>query len=241
MDILFYCLILIVAFLYSSVGHGGASGYLALMALFSIDPSLMKSSALVLNIFVSVIAFFAFYKGGHFKWKILLPFIITSVPMAFIGAGIKIEPSVYKIILGICLLFAIARMFFIPTNEHLQNKKLPFLAGSIIGAILGLVSGMIGIGGGIILSPILILFRWSNMKETAAVSAIFIFLNSASGLFGLSLKGLSFSNEIILMMIIAIIGGIFGSFAGSFKLPQLSLKYFLALVLFIASIKLILV
>ena len=239
MEIIFLVSILIVAFLYSSVGHGGASGYLALMALFSIEPSLMRASALVLNLFVSSIAFAAFYKGGHFKMKILLPFVITSIPMSFIGAQIELNPTIYKVILGICLLFAIARMLFIYEKRREKKRPLPFITGMFIGMLLGFVSGLIGIGGGIILSPVILLFNWANMKETAAVSAIFILLNSASGLLGLGLQGFTFNSELAIMVAVAVIGGLAGSFAGSFKLQHMSLKYILATVLMVASIKLL--
>ena len=241
MEIVFLLLIFILAFLYSSVGHGGASGYLALMALFSIDPSLMKSSALLLNVFVSSIAFIAFYRGGHFRWKLLLPFIITSIPMAYLGAGIKINPIMYKGILAVCLIFGIVRMLFMSRTENEKSKPLPFQAGLAIGALLGFISGLIGIGGGIILSPILIIFRWASLKETAAVSAMFILLNSASGLFGLGNTGLNLNSEIITMTGIAITGGIAGSYAGSFKWQYEKLKYTLALVLLIASFKLLII
>jgi uncharacterized protein len=241
MEILFLLLIMVVAFLYASVGHGGASGYLALMAIFSIEPSLMRASALVLNLFVSTIAFVAFYKGGHFKWKILLPFVITSIPMSFLGAQIELNPAIYKFILAIFLLFAVARMLFIKVKSSDEQRPLPFTTGLMIGALLGFLSGLIGIGGGIVLSPVLLLFKWANMKETAAVSALFIFLNSASGLLGLSLGGLKFTGELNLLLFMAVTGAMAGAFAGSFKMQQVSLKYILAGVLMVASIKLFLV
>jgi uncharacterized membrane protein YfcA len=241
MELTFLILLLIISFLYSSVGHGGASGYLALMALYGMEPSFMKSSALVLNIFVSSIAFIAFYKGGHFRWKLLLPFIITSVPMAYLGACLTINPTFYRVILAVCLVSGIGRMLFMPNNASEQTKPLPFWAGLSIGAILGFISGLIGIGGGIILGPVLILLRWANMKETAAVCAMFILLNSVSGLFGLGFSGLTINNELITMVVLAIIGGMAGSFTGSFKFQHISLKYILATVLIIASLKLMLI
>lgn len=232
--------IFIIAFLYSSVGHGGASGYLAIMALFSIIPVIMRPSALMLNIFVSVIAFYNYYKAGYFKVKLIVPFLITSIPMAFIGASIPVHASVYKIVLGIFLLLATVRMLFVP-GAILETSQNPALWISlIIGAILGFFSGMIGIGGGIILSPLLILFHWANLKESAAASALFIFLNSLSGLTALFLNGLIVDKQIIFWIVSGILGGILGSYLGSKKIPSEKLKYILAMVLFFASIKLFL-
>ena len=156
---LFILLLFIVAFLYASVGHGGASGYLALMALFSFSPSIMKSSSLILNIFVSFISFYQYYRGGHFKWKLLLPFVITSIPASFIGAYITLDALAYKKILGIILIFPILRLLGIIGKEKDTIKELNWLWALIIGAIIGLLSGMIGIGGGIILSPVILLMH----------------------------------------------------------------------------------
>jgi len=240
MEIVFIAVLFTVAFLYSSVGHGGASGYLALMALYGLDPVYMQSSALTLNLFVSSIAFYSFYKAGYFKWKILLPFVITSMPMAFLGARMDIEPRTYKIILGICLLIAVMRILISFSREFESPKPPPFLIAAPVGAVLGFFSGMIGIGGGIILSPILILLHWANMKETAAVSAAFIFLNSASGLLGLSISGIQLSPNIIIWIFVVISGGFLGSYISSYRLKSSILKYLLATVLLVASIKLLL-
>lgn len=236
---LFIPLLFIVAFLYASVGHGGASGYLALMALFSFNPSIMKSSSLILNIFVSFISFYQFYRGGHFKWKLLLPFIITSIPASFIGAYITLDALAYKKILGLLLIFPILRLLGIIGKESDTMKELNWLWALIIGAIIGLLSGMIGIGGGIILSPIILLMHWGNMKQTAAVSALFIFLNSIAGLVGLISKGTAIDGQIYNWVLIAITGGMAGAYIGRKLLSTKSLKVILALVLVIASIKLL--
>lgn len=236
---LFMPLLFIVAFLYASVGHGGASGYLALMALFSFNPSIMKSSSLILNIFVSFISFYQYYRGGHFKWKLLLPFIITSIPASFIGAFITLDALAYKKILGILLIFPILRLLGIIGRESDEIKALNWLWALIIGAIIGLLSGMIGIGGGIILSPIILLMHWGNMKETAAVSALFIFFNSISGLVGLVSKGTAIDVHIYSWVLIALTGGMAGAYIGRKQLSNKALKTILSFVLVIASIKLL--
>lgn len=238
MDYLFLVSLFIVAFLYSSVGHGGGTGYLALLALFGIAPIFMKSTALTLNVFVSAIAFFSYYRAGYFKWKLVFPFLITSIPFAFLGALLKVNPSAYKIILGIFLLFAVARMLLVPKAISESSNKTPFLTALAIGAVLGLFSGMIGIGGGIILSPLIILFHWANVKESAAASALFILLNSISGLFGLAISGFTLEPRIIVWIIVGVVGGIAGSYIGSYRLKSGKLKYVLASVLLLASIKL---
>jgi len=197
----------------------------------------MRPSALTLNLFVAGIAFISYYRGGYFKWKLLLPFALSSVPMSFLGAMNNIDPKLYKIVLGICLLIAVMRMLIKPGN-YISSKQPNLVIAFITGGIVGYISGMIGIGGGIILSPLLILFHWSNIKEAAAVSAIFIFLNSAAGLIGLSQTGLLLNPQIILWVSVAFIGGILGSLSGSFKLSLFKLRYLLAGVLIIASFKL---
>lgn len=236
-SVLFLGLMFGVALLYSSVGHGGASGYLALMSLFTIDILYMKASALTLNLFVSGIALFQFTKAGYFRWRIILPFIISSIPMAFAGAMIKTEPFVYKLMLGVFLLFAVFRIvFFNPVNK--STKPLLFFPAVLIGAILGFLSGMIGIGGGIILSPVIILLRWASIRETAAVSALFILVNSVSGLAGVYLSHQKVSPEIFLWVLVALAGGLTGAWLGSRKLQNITLRYILSGILLMASFKL---
>ncbi|MES2139182.1 MAG: sulfite exporter TauE/SafE family protein [Bacteroidota bacterium] len=236
---LFIPLLFIVAFLYASVGHGGASGYLALMALFSFSPTIMRSSSLILNIFVSFISFYQYYKGGYFKWKLFWPFMITSIPAAFLGAFITLDAFAYKKILAILLILPILRLLGIIGKESDTIKGLNLFWALIIGAIIGLLSGMIGIGGGILLSPIILLLHWGNMKQTAAISALFIFVNSISGLAGLILKGATIDNHIFIWVLIAATGGITGAYLGRKQFSNKVLKSILAFVLLIASVKLL--
>lgn len=239
MDPFFLIILFIVAFLYASIGHGGASGYLALMAMFSIETTLMKSSALTLNLFVAGIAFYSYYKGGYFKWKILLPFVIASMPAAFLGAKLTVDPTFYKISLGICLLIAVARMLIqVKSNKNGAVKTPNFSIALLVGVIVGFFSGMIGIGGGIILSPLLIVFGWANLKEAAAISAGFIWLNSMTGLMGTISTGIHLSPSIIPWILVTLLAGFLGSWSGSFKFSTIALRYVLASVLIMASVKL---
>lgn len=237
--VLFYVLLMVVAFLYASVGHGGASGYLALMAIFSVAPDVMKPTALLLNLFVSLTAFIQFYRGKHFVWKIFLPLALASVPMAFVGGLITIDAGIYKKILGVLLIISIIRLLFTKDADG-QALKQPNMALSLlIGAFIGFLSGLIGIGGGIILSPLLLLLSWTNQKQTAAISALFIFVNSASGLIGQLTKDIQFNADMYWYVAIAFVGGLGGAYLGSLKFKQPVLKKILALVLVVAAYKLL--
>ena len=229
-----------VAFLYSSVGHGGASGYLAVMAVVGIAPAMMKSSALVMNLAVSLFSFIGFYRAGFFKLKLFLPFALTSVPMAFLGGTMTLSDTIYKKILAVCILLSIIRMVYQFQQQDEPNRPIPVWAGLLSGGIIGLLSGMLGIGGGIILSPLMLLMRWSKLKETAAVSALFIFVNSLSGLYGQMQKGGIHLTENLQWAVLAtIIGGLFGSYFGSQRFNVPTLRYLLATGLGIACLKLI--
>ena len=237
LEVFFLLAMCLVAFLYSSVGHGGASGYLGLMALFGIEVALMKPSALILNLCVSSIAFISYYRAGHFRFRLLLPFAVTSIPMAFLGATLEVPPELYKKILGVCLFIAALRILIRPREEkELRRLSLPIALAS--GALIGFFAGMIGIGGGIILSPLLLLTRWGGMKETAAVASAFIFLNSLAGLSGHVVAGMEVSPRIILWIAVVMAGGLLGSWSGGFRLSVAQLKYLVTAVLLVASIKL---
>lgn len=237
--VIFYSLLFVVAFLYAAVGHGGASGYLALMALFSISPEVMKPTALLLNLFVSMTSFIQFYRGGHFQWKLFWPFAIASIPMAFLGGMVHVDAMVYKRILGLLLLLPIVRFMFF-RNTPVERMKPARTGQSLaIGGGIGFLSGLIGIGGGIILSPVVLLLKWADQKQTAAISALFIFVNSLSGLGGQLVKGISFTPDMWTYVAVAFAGGLLGAYFGSIRFNQNIVRYLLASVLLVAAYKLI--
>lgn len=234
-----YPLIFIVAVAYAAVGHGGASGYLAVLALFGFAPSQMASSALALNLLVSGTAFIAFWRAGFFDAKLLWPFALASIPAAFLGGLIKISPRIYGSLLFMALLFAGARLLLTKTAKDSGDPTVipSYFLTIPIGLIIGFISGMVGVGGGIFLSPLLILFGWSDAKHAAAVSAAFIWVNSAAGLFGhLHRQGLNLA-EFWPLTLFAFLGGLLGSYVGSRHLPNLTLRRILAGVLGVAAYK----
>ncbi|BDD09528.1 UPF0721 transmembrane protein [Fulvitalea axinellae] len=237
----FVLLLPVVAFLYSSVGHGGASGYLALMALFSFSPEVMKPTALLLNLFVAGVSFFHYYKEGHFNKKLFLSFSVASVPMAFLGGMVELDATLYKRILAVLLVFAILKMLNVFKGVKGNTRDVKVWQGLVVGGAIGFFSGLIGIGGGIILSPVILLFRWGGVKEAAAVSAMFIWVNSASGMVGQIAGGVTLSSQAFLFVLFAVFGGYFGGYVGSKKLDNLRLRHVLAFVLALACIKLFLV
>lgn len=228
----------IVAFLYASVGHGGASGYLALMSLFAFPMSFMKPTALVLNILVSAVSFYFYYKEKKMNWSLFFPFAITSIPFSFLGGFITINAFYYKIMLATVLIFAILRLLGFFGKEITQLRQVNIPIALCIGGVIGFLSGLLGIGGGIILSPVILLLGWANMKQTAAVSALFILVNSIAGLIGYITKGGMLPEASFPLIVIVFIGGLFGAFYGSKKMNTSQLRYVLALVLSIAVFKL---
>jgi uncharacterized membrane protein YfcA len=235
---LFLAILPIVAFLYSSVGHGGASGYLALMALFSFAPETMKPTALLLNVFVAGIAFYHYYKTGYFNKKLFMSFAIASIPLAFLGGMTEVDTTIYKKILSVLLIFAVLKMLNVIGKKSTVIKDVKLWQGVIVGGVIGYFSGLIGIGGGIILTPLILLLHWGNMKEAAAVSALFIWVNSGAGLIGQFSSGVTLSSQSFVLVGIALIGGFFGSYYGSKKFDNKLLRYILSFVLIIASVKL---
>ncbi len=179
--ILLACCFFLVAMLYGSVGHGGASGYLAVMAFAGMAPVVMRPTALTLNLLVAGMSMFAFARAGHFRGLYFWPFILTSVPFAWLGARLELPSPIFKALLGFALVCAAVR-FFIPASPS-QEERRPFLGWMFLaGAVIGLISGLIGVGGGIFLTPLLLLCGWCGTKTAAAVSAPFIVINSMTGL-----------------------------------------------------------
>lgn len=239
LSIIFYLLLFIIAFLYAAVGHGGASGYLASMALFSFSPAFMRPSALILNVFVSLIAFVQYYRKGNFRWKTFLVLAAASMPAAFLGGMIELDPSIYKRILGVLLIFPIVRFMGIGSGTQEKTREMNVFLALLIGSIIGFLSGIIGIGGGIILTPVLLLLAWANMKEAAGISALFITVNSVAGLLGAVNAGVTMDQKMLILVLVAFSGGSLGAYFGANYFSGTLLKRLLALVLIIASFKLL--
>lgn len=232
--------ILVVAILYSSVGHGGASGYLAVMALLNVMPEVTRPTALVLNVFVASIAAWQFYRSGYFSWKTFWPFAVTSIPFAFIGGTILLPTNVYKVILGAVLILAAARLAW-NLKTGAETKEPNIFIALAIGAVIGLLSGLVGVGGGIFLTPVLLLMNWSETKTAAGVSALFILVNSISGIAGNYEQAARLPSNVWLWVAAAIAGGSIGSTVGAKRFDSLTLRRVLALVLVFAGVKLIFV
>ena len=232
--------ILVVAILYSSVGHGGASGYLAVMAFLSVSPGVTRPTALVLNLFVASIGAIQFYRAGHFKWNIFWPFAVTSIPFAFLGGMITLPTNIYKLLLGLVLLFAAFRLAW-SFSKDVEPAPPNIWIALVCGAAMGLLSGLVGVGGGIFLTPLLLLMNWSETKTAAGVSALFILVNSAAGLLGNYKQVRVLPSDVIFWIGAAIVGGIIGSLLGSRKFESLMLRRVLAAVLLFAAVKLIFV
>jgi uncharacterized membrane protein YfcA len=230
------------ALLYSSVGHAGASGYLAAMALLGVSAAVMKPTALTLNILVASIATVKFYRAGCFKFRLLWPFALASIPFAFIGGYITLPGHWYKTLVGAILLFAAYKLFRIASKatEQADVRHIPLWAGLLCGAVIGMLAGLTGTGGGIFLSPLLLLMGWAETRQTAGVSAAFILVNSIAGLLGNVSSIGSLPSFIFVLAPAAILGGFIGAEFGSKRLASANLRRLLALVLIVAGIKLIL-
>lgn len=232
-----FCIVL-VAFLYSAVGHAGASGYIAAMTLFGLNAALIKPTALVLNILVALIGAFQFWRAGHFSWRLFWPFAALSVPAAFLGGFIHLPAHIFKPIVGCVLLFSAVRLFFRQNDPAtVTPPKLPI--AMTVGAGIGFLSGLTGTGGGIFLTPLLLFCSWAFTRNAAAVSAPFILVNSISGLAGHFTSGKPVPTFAWGLALAAVLGGAIGSYFGSRKFPIRTISLLLAFVLIIAGTKLI--
>lgn len=229
-------LFLLVGFLYSSVGHAGASGYLAVMGLWGVSAAVMKPTSLTLNIVVAVIGTAQFVSAGHFRWRLFWPFALGSVPMAFLGGGVKLPPEIFKPLVGLVLLFSAWRMW--ADSRHRNEPKTdfpPVALGVGVGAVLGFGSTVLGTGGGIFLSPLILICKWAGPKETAAVSVAFILVNSISGLAGAVKDGATLPKGIAIWCVAVAVAGLAGSYLGARRFGGKTLRRLLAIVLVFAG------
>ncbi len=228
-----------IAVLYSMTGHGGGSGYIAIMALLGMAPQEIKPMALGMNIIVSSVATVQFYRAGHFKQSLFLPFIWGSVPLAMLGGYLQLSTHLFNLLTGLALIFAALRIAVKQPAElpaHTPNFAMEILAG----AAIGLFSGLIGIGGGIFLTPLLLLLGWANPRQAAAVSAPFILLNSLSSLAGFSAHtAQALPSGLIWLALSVLLGGLLGSHLGSRSLPMKAIARVLSAVLLIGGLKLL--
>jgi uncharacterized protein len=228
----------VIAFLYSSVGHAGASGYIAVMALWGLAPIIIRPTALVLNILVASIGACQFWRAGHFDWRLFWPFALLSIPAAYVGGYLQLSAAVLKILIGVVLLFSAVRLIFRRGDPpNVVPPTPPIAIGT--GAAIGFLSGLTGTGGGIFLTPLLLFFGWARIRQAAAVSALFILVNSIAGLVGYFMANRSIPSLGAILAAAAVIGGTLGSHLGSRRFPVRTISLLLAAVLLIAGAKLI--
>ena len=230
-----------IAFLYASVGFGGATGYLAVMSQFGIEPNLMATTALILNVVVAGISFINYARAGHTVRRLLLSFPLASVPAAFLGGYFKLHEDLYFVLLYSVLTYVMLRMLFTCKESTTDTGELqtpPLWLALLCGAVIGLLSGMVGIGGGIILSPLIILMRWGTPKQAASTAAGFILLNSVSGLLGRLLGGNFMFGELGTWLLpVGVLGALAGSYLGARRFSGLWTRRVLGVVLLIAMVK----
>jgi len=228
------------ALLYSSVGHAGASAYLAAMALVGVAPATMRPTALALNLFVASIVVIRFSRAGHLPWRQLLPLVIGSIPMAFVGGLMELPGDVYRPVVGAVLAFGALRLATAGTEEGGEHARgVPWLPGVASGAGIGLLAGLTGTGGGIFLTPLLVLAGWARTRDAAGLSGAFILANSVSGLIGLATGGVALPAAIPIWIAVVAAGGLIGSWIGAARFSILGLRRVLAVVLVLAAAKLV--
>jgi uncharacterized membrane protein YfcA len=230
----------LVALLYASVGHAGATGYLAVMALAGIQPALMKPTALMLNIVVASIASYKYYQKGVISLRLLIPLIVLSIPCAYLGGRINLPPNYYKPLVGLFLLYAAYRAF--PTAKQstdysIRTAQWPLLC--IVGAVLGFLSGLTGVGGGVFLSPLMLVLRWAPIRTISGTAAGFILVNSISGLLGLLSSTPQTLDGMGWWILAVVVGGYLGAEFGSHRFSPPTIQKLLAGTVLIAGIKLL--
>jgi uncharacterized membrane protein YfcA len=229
----------LVALLYSSVGHAGASGYIAVMALFGLTPVAIKPTALVLNIAVACLGSYRFWRAGYLPWRLWWPFAVTAMPCAFLGGYVNLPTPIFKVLVGVVLLWSAARFFVRPPED--AEPRRPSLAVSLpTGAGLGLLAGLTGTGGGIFLTPLMLFRHWGRTRNVAAVSVLFILVNSVAGLLGNIGSTRQLPAVALPLLVAAMAGGAIGSYLGCRRFPPVLIKRLLAVVLTVAGLKLIL-
>jgi uncharacterized membrane protein YfcA len=238
-------LFLLVAVLYSSVGHAGASGYIAAMALLGFAPEQMRPTALALNLLVGGIGLLRFWRGGHVHWRNVLPFVLASAPAAFLAAQVRLPASSYSVLLGLVLLVAAVGVFRHAARAEdedraAQGRTVPWLAGLLIGAAIGTLSGLTGTGGAIFLTPLLLFARWMPTRDASGTSVAFVWINSLTGLAGLLQSGQSLPDMLPLWLGVVAVGALIGTQLGLKWLPVRALRRALGVVLLVAAGKLLL-
>jgi hypothetical protein len=242
-DILLGLLFFAAAMLYSSVGHGGGSGYLAAMALLGMPAAMMRPTALVMNIGVASISLYKFARAGGFNWRLFLPFALTSVPMAFVGGRIHLPVAWFGALVGAVLLFSALRLFMETLQGDGAGRAVrgppPVAIALLIGAGIGLLSGLTGVGGGIFLSPLVVLMGWGTVRDSAAPTAAFILVNSASGLVGLLTRHPTLPDALPYWVAAVLVGGLIGATLGARRLGNTGLRRALSAVLLVAGAKMV--
>lgn len=233
---------LFAAFGYASVGHGGASAYIAAMALAGIAPQEMRPIALLLNILVSSLGTWKFYRAGYFRWRLFWPFAVISIPMAYLGGAMTLPGQAYKILVGVVLLYAAVQLWLSgKSGEEMRAVREPPLVWAMaIGAAMGLLAGLTGVGGGIFLSPLLLMLGWAGTKQTSAVAAPFILVNSIAGLVaGFVAKSATLPSYVWILAVAVLVGGWLGAEYGSRRFANPVVRRVLAVVLALAGAKMI--
>lgn len=239
-EIILAALILVTALLYSSVGHAGASSYLAAMALMGVSPEAMRPAALTLNILVAMIATAKYYRVGAFSWRLFWPFALASTPFAYLGGSLTLPGHLYKPLVGAVLIYSAWRSFRSAHRPHevaSARPRLPLLL--LAGAALGFLAGLTGVGGGIFLSPLLLFFRLAEIRVISGIAAAFILVNSVAGLAGVITTSPGLPSALPYWAIAAVTGGWIGAEYGSRRLGYPAIRKLLALVLLIAGMKMI--